>query len=680
MNERVERWISRYAQPLALILLFGMMFLGLQKLTFLLRFPPHERTTFWAPGALTFTALLLSPWQQWWRYYVGLCIGAYLAFYKDPEIPESTALFAAQFHFATVAAGVYAMRRITAQKPFSTLSAMVVFVLTAGVAVPLATTIPTELANWFQSGSIEWPVSIRTFLCVALGMVIATPAFATAVTETPRWVQQAKWGKLSEAAILALLLLLVTGLVFTARVDIQALPALIYVPIPILLWATIRFGVAGASWALLCIAYLSTATAINGMGPFVDGTVDDHVLQLQLFLLALSLPLLIMATIVQERRRSHNLFVEEYESRRKLENRIRLVVESTPNAIAIAHLDGSLALVNQPIERWFGFSRDELLGSSLQKLLPERFHSSLKHEMEACLKSSTSHKPRVAEYLGLRKDRSEFPLEMSFVPLDEGTSRLALICMLDLTERRKSEEARRELVHANRLATVSELTASIAHELNQPLAAILSNAEAGELMLEESQPALEELKTILADIRNDDLRASEVIRKLRNLMRRGEMEKSSICIDTLINEVIAIVRAEAQRKRIEVSLSVPTKALHVYGDRTHLQQVLLNLVANGIEAMATSEHPRKLHIATTTADGFAKFTVTDTGPGIAAENLQRIFERFYSTKQDGMGIGLAIAKSLIEEHGGEIWVESGEGQGATFGFKIPLEHNGDHGN
>jgi len=666
-----RRWLSSSAGSLGLVLLFAVIFFGLQRFTFLLRFPPYERTTLWAPGALTFTALMLSPYRQWWRYYLGLCLGAYSAYYGDRQIPESTALFTAQFHFATVAGGVWGIRRMTQQAPFTSIGAMIVFVITAGLIVPLATTLPKDVVTWLTGGNILWPATIRTFLCVALGMVIATPAFATTLLQFPEWLRRSRWTEKVEALILATVLLSVGALVFTSIVDTDAIPTLVYVPIPILLWATIRFELAGASWALLAIAYLSTANAVRGIGPFVQGAPDDHVLHLQLFLLSLSLPLLFMAIMVQEQRKSHALLIHESEKKRKLEDRFRLVVESTPNAMLIVESAGTIVLVNQQTERWFGRTREQCVGMNFKKLLPQRFQESFSEELRSCLGGVLTDEAKTKECYGLRHGGEEFPIELSLISLDSDHDRLVLISILDLTERRKAEETRRELIHANRLATLSELTASIAHEINQPLAAILSNAEAGELLLEDSTPPLEDLKTILADIRNDDLRASEVIRKLRKLMSRGEVEKSCVEVQSVLQDVIAFVRTETRRRGIEVILTVPAESLYVCGDRTHLQQVLLNLIANSVEAMSGSVEVRRLQITVKSSHPMVVVTVADTGPGIPAEQLNRIFDRFYSTKKEGMGIGLAISKSLIEEHGGKIWVESIEGQGTLFGFQIP---------
>jgi two-component system sensor kinase FixL len=362
------------------------------------------------------------------------------------------------------------------------------------------------------------------------------------------------------------------------------------------------------------------------------------------------------------------------QERGKTEERFRLVVESTPNAMLMVNRLGEIVLANQQTERLFGFRQDELLGQPFELLFPERLRTapaiSLREFFAAPAFRGIGNG---AELFGLRKNGSEFPLEIGLTPIESPSGLLALAAVTDNTERRRAEEARRELVHASRLAVLSEFTASIAHEINQPLGAILSNADAAELLLESSTPPLDEVRRILADIRSDDLRASEVIRKLRALLRRGEVERQPVDLNGVVRDVSTILRAEAQRRDIEIKLQLATNPCVVWGDRVHLQQVLLNLIVNGFEAMSESGSERRVTIVTAEVAGEVLVSVADSGSGIPAERLPRLFERFFSTKQDGMGMGLAISRSLVEEHGGRIWADSTPGQGTTFHFALPLE-------
>lgn len=655
------------------IVSFAIVFFLLQRMTFLLRFPPYERTTLWIPGALTFSVLLITPIRQWWQIHIGLSCAGYAAYYGDREVPELVALLVAQFHFVTVAAGVLLIRRLSGSTPFANVSSMLLFVIAAGLLIPLATSAPADFSRWLRGEQDVWPTALRSFLCITLGLLIGTPAFTTAMLSGVSWVRTASWRSLAEAAALAVSLIAVGLWVFTTSADANAIPALVYAPVPFLLWAALRFEVAGASWALLAIAYLSTWNAINDRGPFARRTPDDQVLELQLFLLAVSLPLLFMAAGVAERRRAYSLLLSEMDERRRVEDRFRLVVDSTPNAMLMISHEGKINQVNPQTERLFGYQQEELLSQPFERLFPDRLRSpaaeSLREFFAApALRGMASG----TELFGLRKDGSEFPLEVGLTPIESAGGLLALAAITDNTERKKAEEARRELVHASRLAVLSEFTTSIAHEINQPLGAILSNADAAELLLGKPSPPLDEIRRILEDIRSDDLRASEVIRKLRTLLRRGEVERLPIDLNTVIDDVTVILRAEAQRRRVEVRAELSPQAAIVLGDKVHLQQVLLNLMINGMEAMAETSGKRQLTLKTEQAAGEVIVSVADCGPGISRERLPKLFERFFSTKPEGMGMGLAISRSLVEEHGGRIWVDTVEGQGSIFRFALPL--------
>lgn len=666
--------VSRLAKTVGEILLFAVVFFLLQRLTFNLRFPPYERTTIWVPGAVTFSVLLITHTRQWWKFYIGLCLGATAAYYEDGQISAPIALFAAQFHFAAVVIGVLGIRRFVADIPFGTVGTMLVFVASAGLLVPLATSAPIELTRWAMGADDVVASTLRSFLCVSLGVVLASPAFTTLLVCGADWIRSGSWQSKLEAALLAICLVVVGQFVFSSPAGAGTLPALIYAPIPILLWAALRFEVAGASWALLAIAYQSTWNAINDRGPFVSGSTDDYVLQMQLFLLAVSLPVLFMAAGVHERRRAFSLLVGEIEERRRMEERFRLVVESTPNAMLMVDRTGEIVLSNKQTERLFGYRQQELLGRTVEDLLPERFRDDHVINRQAFFADPKTRSIGSGSELSARRaDGSEFPVEIGLTPIDTGNGLMVLAAIVDISERKRAEEARQELVHASRLAMLSEFTATIAHEINQPLGAILSNADAAEMLLESSTPPLDEVRQILADIRDDDLRASNVIRKLRGLLRRGEFEREPIDINSVVADVMVILRAEAQRRGVELLAKLAPDLPELLGDKVHLQQVLLNLIVNGMEAMAETTGPKQISIATCQNDGQIQVSVSDTGPGVSAKLLPRLFDRFFSTKKEGMGMGLAISRSLVEEHGGRIWAESPPGQGAKFLINLPLD-------
>jgi PAS domain S-box-containing protein len=243
----------------------------------------------------------------------------------------------------------------------------------------------------------------------------------------------------------------------------------------------------------------------------------------------------------------------------------------------------------------------------------------------------------------------------------------------DISDRKRLEEANRSLSRIARLATIGEITASIAHELNQPLAAILNNAEAGLLMLPEN--ADDQIRAILEDIKRDDLRASDVIHRLRPLLRNREVRREPVDVDKTVADAVDLARAESRRRHIAIDVRCRSGAL-IQGDRTQLQQVLLNLLLNGLDAMADTPEPMRAIVVSTHCpdDEHVRVAVIDRGCGIAPEQLQDIFDSFVTTKADGMGLGLAIARSIINAHGGRIWAQNNaDGPGATLSFELTCE-------
>ena len=237
------------------------------------------------------------------------------------------------------------------------------------------------------------------------------------------------------------------------------------------------------------------------------------------------------------------------------------------------------------------------------------------------------------------------------------------------------EETRRQLVtitHLDRRAAMGEVTAAIAHELNQPLEAILHNAEAGELMLESGEASGDEMRQILADIRRIDLRAAAIIQGLRGLLRKKDFEAAPVDLNELTRETAALVMPVAGSKGVRLTVALAGGSIAILGDRIHIQQVLLNVLLNGIEAMqATPRECRQLDVSTLTRNQRVEVAVTDRGNGIPAGSLTQIFEPFYTTKGEGMGMGLSIAKTIVEAHGGSIAARNNPDAGATVWFTLP---------
>jgi len=246
----------------------------------------------------------------------------------------------------------------------------------------------------------------------------------------------------------------------------------------------------------------------------------------------------------------------------------------------------------------------------------------------------------------------------------------------DITERRlaqqESQQLRSELIHASRVAAMGELTAAIAHELSQPLTAVMSNAQAAQRFLKMEKPDLAEVRDILTDIIGDDNRAKEIIQKLRSLLKKSERKFEKINIDEIIQDVMPLLHSDSVIKNVIVKTQFEKDLPHVFGDKIQLQQVLVNLILNGFEAMIDVDS-KELCITTTQKDpDNIMVSIRDSGPGVKVQYIEDLFQPFFTTKANGMGMGLSICRSIIESHGGNVWAKNNPDQGATFYFTIPV--------
>ena len=262
-------------------------------------------------------------------------------------------------------------------------------------------------------------------------------------------------------------------------------------------------------------------------------------------------------------------------------------------------------------------------------------------------------------------------------PPEPATSESVLVSLMDITERNRTQEAlqqaQAELAHVTRVTTLGELTASIAHEVNQPLAAIVTNGEACLRWLGQEPPQLDEVRSAVESMISDGVRASEVVWGLRSLSKKTDPQRTALSLNDIIDEVILLVQREVLNHRVSLRLELEPALPAVLGDRVQLQQVIMNLLINGIQAMAAvTDRPRELSVRSHRHEGDqALIEVQDTGVGIAPENMSQLFNAFFTTKPNGMGMGLSICRSIIEAHGGRIWASGNAGPGATFQFTLP---------
>lgn len=665
--------MSTFRRYALLFVIFAVAFFLLQRLMFVLRFPPFQRTTVWTPGALTFAALLLTEPRRWWIFYPALCLGAFAAYYGDPAIPQWQALVAAQFHFLAVAGGAWAIRRFSPHRYFGTPAALLVFILVAGLVVPTATTLPIDLARWLKGADDVVSVALRSLLCVALGIIIATPAITLTLEHGAEWLRKSTRARIAELLAIEILLLAVGHFAFGSSSG-GMLPAMLYAPVPLLLWAALRFGLAAVCWALLALAYQSTWGAIHGNGTFIGSNPADSVLHLQLYLLLSSLPLMFLAVVIEQRSRA---FAELAQQEKRVSSQyaqLLTIYRTAPVGLAFVDHQLRFVSVNDRLAEMNGISAAAHLGQTVRQVLPGLAD---KAEPEYRRAIETGEPIIAAEVHGVTPANPDVERDwlVSHYPVRDADGAVLGVSTIveEITERKRADKLWQELIHASRLALLGEFTASIAHEINQPLGAILSNADAAEMMLDAEPQSVDDVRQILADIRRDILRASEVIRRLRQLLRKDEVDFQPVDLNEVVREAVALVGAEARRRGVRFRLELADHLPQLRGDKIHLQQVLINLFANGMEAMDGMTAEQQLYVQVLRDQHEVMVCVTDTGPGIPTDQMARVFDHFYSTRPEGMGMGLAITRTLIERHGGRITVENTAGAGATFRFSLPIQ-------
>jgi PAS domain S-box-containing protein len=375
----------------------------------------------------------------------------------------------------------------------------------------------------------------------------------------------------------------------------------------------------------------------------------------------------------------HDLQVSEAELRES-EARISLAVEAGDFGIWMRDLARDEVWASDSWRTLFGFTASQPLKSAdvIQRVHPDDRDALRQAQASAIAGANggryeTEYRVLLPDgtirWIGSRgrveKDAAGRPMLM------RGASR-------DVTERKQAEQEtqllRQEIAHAGRVSMMGQLATGLAHEINQPLAAILRNAEAAELFLQHATPDLDEIRAILADIRADDERAGHVIDRMRGLLKRRTPETRRLDVAALVGEVAALVRVDAASRQVKLDLVVPHDLPQVRGDRVHLQQVLLNLILNGMDALdkARPEDRRVGVIARLNAAQAVEIVVNDAGPGIPADVLGQIFNPFFTTKPHGMGMGLAISRTIIEAHDGQLWAENTPGGGAAFLFTLPI--------
>jgi two-component system sensor kinase FixL len=366
---------------------------------------------------------------------------------------------------------------------------------------------------------------------------------------------------------------------------------------------------------------------------------------------------------------------------RESESRLRSILNTIPDGIIVIDERGIVQSFSHAAERLFGHSEAEVVGQNVNMLMPSPYHQAHDDYIRRYLTTGERRIIGIGRIVvGLRKNGSSFPMELEVGEFATGNGRFFTGFVRDLTEqqaaKRRVEDLQSELLHASRLSVMGQMASAIAHELNQPLTAVISYLETGRMLLQGGSVRPERLDDLMRRAVTQSERAGDVIQRLRQFARKGETERRAENLNGLVEEALAIALLGARQSGVHVTLDLDRNMTPVAVDGVQLQQVVLNLVRNAVEAMQEVEG-RELQIGTRLSGDTAEITVADTGPGISPELAERLFQPFATTKKAGMGLGLSISREIVEAHDGELIAAPRPSGGMVFRISLPLSPRGD---
>jgi PAS domain S-box-containing protein len=657
------------------ILATGASYYLATRAAWMMCFPDSKVSLFFPPHAVLVSVLLLVPTRHWWAYTLAAAGSHYFAT-QQAHWPPLYALHCEAFDAAqnVLAAGGI---RLFIKSPFHriTLREAVYFVLIAVIIVPVGTAFwgaAFTVSNHF--GTHYWVEWRNLSISNGVTAIVLVPALLIGAHHLFKKGNKAAPGRILEACLLAVGVLAVGYVAFDrlpAGPDTS--PALLYAPVPLLIWAALRFGLGGMSASMLVITTLAIWGTMHLRGPFLTQAPVENALALQLFLLMVATPLMLLAVAIDDERRSK-------EALHLSEERMNLAVESAQLALWDLDVANDTVWMTEEGRTFFGFEPGEPLRyADLARRVHPDDSAVRATAIQRALESGGAYE---AEYRIVLPDRSVrwIAARGRSSPGVNGEPPRILGVSMDITRQKQAgaeaQLQREELAHLSRVAVVSVLTSSLAHELSQPLGSILSNAQAGQRFMSQDAPDLEEIREILADIVSADRRAGEIIEGLRTMLRRGAVALQPVSVLESLEDLLRLTRSDLIGRGVSVSILTTGELPPAMTDRVQLRQVLLNLIVNACDAMkANSSDDRNLTVTTAIADNEMRIGVLDCGVGLP-DDVETLFQPFHTTKDGGLGMGLSICRTLVTSHGGRLWAERRAERGAAFYVALPLARPG----
>ena len=641
------------------------------KLGFALTLAPVPVSTLWPPNSILLAGLVLTPRRSWPAVLLAV-LGAHLAVQFQSGVPTGMVLCWYISNCTEALIGASLLRRFRGPAPiFDTVRDTALFLVSVGFAGPFLSSFVdaafVSLNGWGDSS--YWTVWRTRFFSNVLAALTLVPAIISGVEYLLRH-QRPSGRRVVEALGGLLALVAVSWLVFVGRdAGPGTSPALLYAPLPLLVAAAVRFGSGGASAAILTCALVAIYGAGLGQGPFVTSSAQENALSIQSFLIVAWIPVMLLAAVLRERTHA--------------DAKARWSEEQLAIAIEAAQLGRWDWDIDTGRLTWSDITRQIYEVPLDVEVTPATFQT-LVHPDDRQLIADASAKGLAGGEIDVEfrvvfpDGRIKWILSKGRTICDANGRPARMIGVkVDVTERKSAElllhQQQRELAHLSRVAVAGELSIALAHEVNQPLAAILANASAARRFLLHDPPDLREVGEIVEAIAHDNRRAAAVITRFGTLLKKGDRRWTLLAINDVVTSVVGVARTDIISRGVSLSKDLGDGLPLIFGDVVQLQQVLLNLLINACDAMESIPvAARRLLVATADdGEGGVRVTVSDSGAGIAGDRIDEIFEPFVTSKTQRLGLGLAICRSIVADHDGRLWVDSAVGSGAVFSFTLP---------